>query len=74
MYLPGARPVKLTAGSELVGCLALQADTEYLSTSVVLCPDGHRHSGVIDLRPLLRYPDVLSLARVRAAQMSVMAD
>jgi cell wall assembly regulator SMI1/Zn-dependent protease len=71
---PGAQPVKLAAGDELVGCMALQADSEHLSTSIVLCPGGHPQAGVLDLRQLLRYPDVLSLARTRAAQVSVMRE
>lgn len=68
--IPGAQPVRIVAGDELIGCLAL----EHRSTATVLCPGGHPLAGVLDLRMLLRYPDVLSLARTRAAQVSVMQE
>ena len=54
--------------------LALQADSDHVSAATVLCPGGHPQAGVFDLRMLLRYPDVLSLARTRAAQLSVLQD
>lgn len=70
--MPGALPARLAAREELVGCLALQADSEHLSASTVLCPAGHPQAGVLELRQMLRYHDVLTLARARAAQVSLM--
>lgn len=72
--VPGAQPANLASREELVGCLALQADSDQVSAATVLCPGGHPQAGVFDLRMLLRYPDVLSLARTRAAQLSVLQE
>ncbi|MFO1494943.1 MAG: hypothetical protein U1F26_09805 [Lysobacterales bacterium] len=68
--VPGAQSLVLATSTELAGCWALQADSEYMSPSVLLCPAGHAHAGVIDLRQMAYYPDVLTLARARAAQIA----
>lgn len=69
-HFPGAQALTLGASAELVGCWALQGDSDYSSSAIVLCPEGHQHAGVIDLRQLLRYPSVIALARSRAAMMA----
>lgn len=69
-YQPAGQPITLGASAELVGCWALDGDAKVNSGAMLLCPAGHQHAGVIDLRVLLRYPDLLSYGRARAAMAS----
>ncbi len=63
---PGAIPVKIKDANELIGCLSL-TPPERASIDLLLCPPGHLHQGVLELRRLLRYPDLLTMARSHAA-------
>ncbi len=68
--MPGGERVAFAASAELVGCWSLDAGGKMSAGAILWCPQGHQHAGLIDLRMMLRYPDLLSYARSHAALMA----